>query len=106
MHLRLARRQVDPGIILGKRNGPEETILHDTRGVVVDLVAKVGGDRPREQVESYEAEGALALLPILADVLTLHDPHVGVVADSITSGGWWRPSTPWSPPGGPAPPPP
>ena len=92
MHLRLARSQVDPGIVLGKRNGPEEPILGDARGEVVDLVAEVGGDRPRKEVESYEAEGALVLLPVLADVLTLHDPHVGVIADSVTSSGWRRQS--------------
>jgi hypothetical protein len=76
VHLRLAGSQVDPGVILRERDRPEEPILRDAWVVVVDLVAKVRGDRPYKEVNSDEPEGTLVLLPVLADVLAVHDPHV------------------------------
>jgi hypothetical protein len=54
----------------------------------VDLVTEVGSDRSHKEVESYEAEGALVLLTILADIEALHDPHVGVIDEAVTRRRW------------------
>ena len=87
MHLSLARSQIDPRPFLRERNRPEQSVLGDARVVVVNLITEVGGDRPHKEVESYEPEGAFVLLPILTDIQALHDPHVGVIDETVTCGG-------------------
>ncbi len=73
----------DPGTRIGRNRllreptRPEEAI-RERVDIEVEIMDLTHPDRGGKQVQSDEDEGSLVALAIHADVLTLHEPHVGV----------------------------
>jgi len=83
MHSGRAIVQVGGDPTAWERRGPEQPVDVDTRVEIVNLIWR--GQLPIKQVESNEAEGALAMASVDSDILAAHEAHVGVVGQRLAS---------------------
>jgi len=69
--------QLNPQVVWVNWNGPKQTTSGNRWRVVVDLLRYVRrSDRTGVNIQSYEPKGSLMLLPILANVLALHEAKI------------------------------
>src|SRR6266849_5557290 len=80
VHTEAGRASACFDVCCAVRNGdcPEEAAGAESRIEVVQLIRKVRGSLPLEDVESDEAERCVLVATGEVDVLALHDPHVDV----------------------------
>ena len=60
-------------------NDPEEPVGENAGVEIVNLRQRIC--QIREDVESYQAEGAVMVFPVFADVLALHEPEIDFVVE-------------------------
>jgi hypothetical protein len=70
--------EVNLDCMLGKRDGPEDSLRSDAGVEVMLLVRKIRGRRPLKDVESNEGESALVLMPVSRNELANEEPVVNV----------------------------
>jgi len=69
--------QFNPQVVWVNRNGPKQSTRRNWWRVIVDLLRYVRrSDRTGVNIQSYEPKGSLMLLPILANVLALHEAEI------------------------------
>jgi len=69
--------QFNPQVVWVNGNGPKQSTGGNWRRVIVDLLRYVRrSDRTGVNIQSYEPKGSLMLLPVLANVLALHEAKI------------------------------
>ena len=69
--------QFNPQVVWVNWNGPKQTTSGNWRRVIVDLRRYVRrSDRTGVNIQSYEPKGSLMLLPVLANILALHEAKI------------------------------
>ena len=69
--------QFNPQVVWVNRNGPKQSTSGNRWRVVMNLLRYVRrSDRTGVNVQSYESKGSLMLLPVLANVLALHEAKI------------------------------
>ena len=69
--------QFNPQVVWVNWNGPKQATGGNRWRVVVDLLCYVRrSDRTGVNIQSYEPKGSLMLLPVLANVLALHEAKI------------------------------
>jgi len=74
LHRRRAGAEICPDIVPRNRDGPKEPTGGDSRIEIMNLLVELTS----EEVESDEAERAVARMAVLRDIVAVHEPHVGV----------------------------